>query len=130
MAATYSLYNTRENPVTSNQPSKVEGVAVSGTADFYSDVFAPRTNSWGFHFQWTGTPTGTITLWRTNKPNPILTTDADWIQVTTFAPTNPAGSASKFGDEINFTNFKHYRFKYANTAGSGTLFCWASQVVQ
>lgn len=129
MAATYSLYVTRENPSTSNQPSKVDGTAVSSTNTAYSEVFAPRVNSWGFHFQWTGTPTGVITLWRSNKPQPVLTDDNDWVQVTTFTPTNPAGAAGKYSDEINFTNFKYYRFKYVNASGSGTLFCWASQVV-
>lgn len=127
MAATYSLYNTRE-PTNIFQPSKVEGVVVSGTDTYYSEPIGPRTTGFGFHFQWTGTPTGTITLWRTNKPNPIETTDADWIQVTSFTPTNPAGSADKFGDEVSFTHFKRYRFKYVNASGTGTLFCWASQV--
>jgi hypothetical protein len=126
MSATYSLYNTRQTGT--NLPFKIPGVAVSGTSDFYSDPIGPRVQGFGYHFEWTGTPTGTITLWRSNKTGPDLTTDADWIQVTSFTPTNPAGSASKFGDEINFTNFKLYRFKYTNASGTGVLFCFASQV--
>jgi hypothetical protein len=129
MAATYSLYNTREAGGVFS-PSKILGTTVSGTSTFYSDPIGPRTNSWGYHFEWTGTPTGTITMWRSNKPNPDPTSDNDWIQVTTFTPTNPAGSAGKFGDELNFTNFKLYRFKYVNASGSGVLFCYASQVAQ
>lgn len=129
MAATYSLYNTRQ--VDPALPFKIPGVVVSGTSTFYSDALSPLTNSWGYHFEWTGTPTGTLTLWRSNKsapgqPDPL--TDNDWIQVTAFAPTNPAGTTSKFGDEINFTNFRLYRFKYVNASGTGSLFCFASQV--
>lgn len=126
MAANYSLYNTREAPGVF-APSKVPGLAVTGTNTYYSDPIGPRADGWGYHFEWTGTPTGTFTLWRSNKPNPDLTSDADWIQISTFTPTNPAGSAGKFGDDVSFTNFKLYRFKYVNASGSGTLFCWASQ---
>jgi len=126
MSATYSLYNTRQ--VDPALPFKVPGIAVSGTTTYYSDPIGPRVQGFGYHFEWTGTPTGTLTLWRSNKTNPDLTSDTDWIQVTSFTPTNPAGSASKFGDEITFTNFKLYRFKYVNASGSGTLFCFGSQV--
>src|SRR6185503_3560714 len=126
MSATYSLYNTRQ--VDPALPFKVPGIAVSSTNTYYSDPIGPRVQGFGYHFEWTGTPTGTLTLWRSNKTNPDLSSDADWIQVTSFTPTNPAGSASKFGDEITFTNFKLYRFKYVNASGSGTLFCFGSQV--
>jgi hypothetical protein len=128
MAATYSLFNTREAPGIF-QPLKQPGLAVTGTNTYYSDVIGPRNISWGYHFEWTGTPTGTLTLWRSNKPNPDPLTDNDWVQVTAFAPTNPAGSASKFGDEVSFTNFKNYRFKYVNASGTGVLFCFASQTM-
>lgn len=127
MAATYSVFNTRE-VVPSYAPAKVPGVAVTGTNTYYSDAIGPRTaGGFGFHFEWTGTPTGTLTMWRSNKPNPLETGDADWVQVTTFSPSNPAGAASKYGDEVTFTSYNRYRFKYVNTTGSGTLFCWTSQ---
>lgn len=126
MAATYSIYNTRE-AVGIFQPLKVQGVVVSATTTYYSDAIGPRGWGFGYHFEWTGTPTGTITMWRTLKPNPNEATDADWVQVTAFTPTNPAGSASKFGDEISFTSFARYRFKYVNASGTGTLFCWTGQ---
>lgn len=126
MAATYSLYNTREIPPAT--PFKIPGVVVSSTSTFYSDAMGPRGPSFGYHFEWTGTPTGTISLWRSNKTQPDPTTDNDWVQVTTFTPTNPAGAPSKFGDEINFTNFRLYRFKYVNASGTGTLFCFTSSV--
>lgn len=126
MAATYSLYNTREaNGVFT--PLKVPGTAVTGTNTYYSDPIGPRADGFGYHFEWTGTPTGTLTMWRSNKPTPDPSTDNDWVQISTFTATNPAGSAGKFGDEINFTNYKQYRFKYVNASGSGTLFCFASQ---
>lgn len=128
MAATYSLYNTRQ--VDPALPFKVPGLAITGTNTYYSDVIGPRTSSWGYHFEWTGTPTGTLTLWRSNKTTPDPATDNDWLQVTAFTPTNPAGAASKYGDEISFTNFKNYRFKYVNASGTGVLFCFASQVAQ
>lgn len=127
MSATYSLYNTRQTEPA--LPFKTPGIAVSGApGTFYSDPIGPRVQGFGYHFEWTGTPTGVLTLWRSNKTNPDLATDADWLPVTSFVPTNPAGSASKFGDEISFTNFKLYRFKYVNSASTGVLFCFASQV--
>lgn len=128
MAATYSIYNTRE-AVGIFQPLKVPGVVVTGTNTYYSDAIGPRGMGFGYHFEWTGTPTGTLTMWRSLKPNPDQTSDNDWVQVSTFSPTNPAGSASKFGEEINFTNFNRYRFKYVNASGSGTLFCWGGQTI-
>lgn len=126
MAATYSLYNTREAAGVF-QPLKVEGLAISGAGTFYSDVIGPRVSGWGYHFDWTGTLTGTFTLWRSNKRSPDLTNDNDWIQITSFIPSNPAGAPGKFGDEVSFTHFKNYRFKYVNASGAGTLFCFASQ---
>lgn len=126
MAADYSLFNTRETPPAT--PFKTPGVDVTGTGTYYSDPIGPRTaGGFGFHFEWTGNPTGTITMWRSNKKSPNLLTDADWVQVSTFSPTNPAGTASKYGDEVTFTSFKLYRFKYVNASGAGTLFCYASQ---
>lgn len=130
MAATYSVYNTREaNGVFA--PSKIPGIAVTGTNTYYSEPIGPRqSGGFGFHFEWNGTPTGTFTMWRTNKPNPDVTSDTDWIPVSTFAPTNPAGAAGKYGDDVTFTNFYRYRFKYVNASGSGNLFCWTSQPSQ
>lgn len=102
-----------------------DGVAVSGAADHYSKPMSGENASGaGIQLQWTGTPTGTFTLWLSDKPFPILTSDADWYQDTTFTPTNPAGSASKMGDTFENARAKWWRIKYAHASGSGSVFGW------
>lgn len=100
-------------------------VAVSSTTTYYSEVFGTGDfTNWGMHFQWTGTPTGTITLWKSNKPNPSTADDTDWVQDTAFTFVSPAGGASKGGYEAGNSGFKAYRVKYVNASGSGALSLW------
>lgn len=102
-----------------------DNVAVSSTNTYYSGVFGGSDFFvWGLHFQWTGTPTGTFTLWKSNKPNPSLADDADWVQDTSITLTNPAGAASKAGNEVGNCGFKFYRIKYVNASGSGNLWLY------
>jgi hypothetical protein len=98
------------------------GVAVSGTNTYYSTHWTGNQGpGYGLQLVWTGTPTGTFTLWFTEKDNPSYADDSDWVQDTTFTPTNPAGSASKFHDDAYNTNSFKKRIKYVNASGSGTL---------
>lgn len=78
------------------------------------------------HMQWTGTPTSTMTLWYSNKPKPVETTDDDWVQDTTFPAVNPAGSASKSFNSISLLTARHIRVKCVTSGGSGTLLGWAT----
>lgn len=99
-----------------------EGVAASGAATHYSKPWSSR----GGHAAstsvfWTGNPTGTLTLWYSNKAQPSLADDSDWHQDTSYAPTNPAGSASKTGDTMNVAAGRWWRIKYVHTGGAGTF---------
>lgn len=120
-----SLYGSRLFYTTDTDAAggQSNGVTVSSTNTYYSAVFSsPYANGFSFSMEWTGTPTGTFTLWYTNKENPVLTTDADWNQDTTFAPTNPAGAAGSMGDGgIGNAGARLWRIKYVNASGSGTL---------
>lgn len=102
------------------------GVSVSGTDTYYSKPFqAKDAAAVSFHLQWTGTPTGTFTLWYSNKPKADATDDDDWVQDTTFSPTNPAGSASKGFYTVGNVVALFVRVKYVNASGSGTLVGWS-----
>lgn len=116
-----SVFNTADTMV----GRSAEGVAVSSTTTYYSDIMGEAHSSGlSAHFQWTGTPTGTFTFWVSNKPNPSTADDTDWVQDSTvFTAVNPAGVASKAAHTINH-RAKHKRFKYVNASGSGVLFGW------
>jgi hypothetical protein len=53
--------------------------------------------------------------------HPSLANDADWIQDAVYAPGNPAGSASKTGDNTTVIPANWKRMKYVNASGTGTL---------
>ncbi len=111
---------------TSAAPVSRDGVAVSSTNTYYSTPWSGDT--YALSLFWTGTPTGTFTMWVSDKPNPDLANDNDWRQDTGFAPTNPAGSASKTGDDVTNSNANLKRIKYVNASGSGTLTGYVTQV--
>lgn len=105
------------------------GEAVSSTTTYYSTKvpMSQRDGRQSVHIGWTGTPTGTLTLWYSNLDRPNEATDADWVQDTTWAPGNPAGSAgATFVPTGNLVG-KWWRVRYVNASGSGTL--WAHAVV-
>lgn len=119
--ASYSLLNTADTRTGSSQ----EGVAVSSTNTYYTSVMSGKhTSGQGFTLKWTGTPTGTFTFWVTDKPNPSLADDTDWVQDSTnFTAVNPAGSASTAQHNVT-SRHAFCRVKYVNASGSGTLFCY------
>lgn len=100
------------------------GEAVTGAATFYGlKVRLPRRDGrFSVHLGWTGTPTGTFTLWFSNLPNPGEADDSDWVQDTTWAPTNPAGSAGKSFVTTGNLAGEWVRVKYVNASGTGTLY--------
>jgi hypothetical protein len=125
MSTPASVYKTRSG-TDANAPA-LDGQAVTSTNTYYSDTWTGSdSDGYSLSVFYTGTPTGTFTLWFTDKPLADPTTDNDWIQETTFAPTNPAGAAGKFGDPAG--NFKSYRkrLKYVNASGSGTVFAYVT----
>lgn len=105
-----------------------DGVAVTGTTTYYSTPI--RIESLfrvSVHAEWTGTPTGTFTLWTSNKPKPIDSTDADWVAWTPgTAIVNPAGAAGKatlIWDDARGAGCpcRWVHVKYVNASGSGVL---------
>lgn len=125
MSQPISLFNTRQQDALGDPTN---GVAVSSTNTYYSLPWSASKEYWfGLHIDWTGTPNGTFTLWASDKPAPILTTDADWVQDTTFAPTNPAGSSGKFRDNVANGAARWWRVKYVNSSSSGTVFGYVTR---
>jgi len=108
-----------------NTETKGGTLAISGTDTYYSDAINIDGEAVSWHFVWTGTPTGTFTLWYSNVPNPNTANDNDWVQDTGFPATNPAGSASKAFVSVTGTAALRVRLKYVNASGSGTLVTWA-----
>ena len=102
---------------------RTRGVAVSATSTYYSNkISSGHVTARGVHFEWTGTPTGAITRWESDKAEPDETSDADWVQDSSFASSDPAGVAGKFRNESNGRSARWIRYKYVNASGSGSLF--------
>lgn len=101
--------------------------AQTGAAVVYSNVFGSDTVSQevaSAHLVWTGTPSGTFTVWASNKPEPSLADDTDWVDITTAVAgiTNPAGAAGKLLVRVpNTAVALKYRVKYTNSASTGVL---------
>lgn len=97
--------------------------AVSGTTTYYSFATSLKNmSSASYQLVWTGTPTGTFTVWASNALKPLETDDTDWVQLTlAVAITQPAGSASK--DIVDMTDlpFGWVRVKYVNASSSGVV---------
>jgi len=105
-----------------------EGVAVAAT--LYSSPWSVGGGSgFSLHAEWTGTAAGNLQLWFSDKPNPVLTSDADWNQDTTFGTSGNValgGAAGKYGDNVGNARARWWRFKLASGASSGTLFSWVT----
>lgn len=125
MSAPVSVFVTKST--TDPGAEATDGVAVSSTTTYYSKLWSgARAVGYSSTVFYTGTPTGTFTLWMTDKPYPDLTTDTDWVQDTGFVPTNPAGAAGGFLDNVADGRPYHKRFKYVNSSGSGTIYGWVN----
>lgn len=120
MATPFSIFNTRSatDPGAPDRPF----IAVSGTPTIYSEVW-PGNDSDGYALTilTSGTLTGAFTLWMTDKPNPNLANDNDWVQDTTFVPVNPAGAATKSRDDAGNAKANRKRLKYIGASGTGNL---------
>lgn len=105
----------------------IHGTAVSGTSTFYSKVLSlPLNSTIGLLLEFTGTPTGTPTLWSSNKPAPDEADDDDWVQITDVTVTSPAGAASKVNYPLTNLNSRWFRVKYVNASGTGSVFAYAT----
>jgi hypothetical protein len=100
-----------------------DGVAVSGALTFYSDMTdVSSILNPSYHLVWTGTPTGTFTVWGSNKEDPNPANDNDWFNPTlAVAIVQPAGSASKDFVDLSGWPFRKVRLKYVNSASTGVI---------
>ena len=101
---------------------------ITGAATVYSlrwnAGLAYGNNS--FHIEWTGTLSGALSIWRSNKAEPDLTDDDDWVEDTGPTWVQPAGAAGKEFFDIQGQNALHVRIKYVNASGTGTISCWVA----
>jgi hypothetical protein len=104
---------------------KDPAIAVDGTTTTgYSTAIKHRGRaaaSW--QVDWTGSGlTATIKLYASNKAEPILTSDADWVEQTDVVIAGPTASASgQSMANVGNANFRWYRLKFTRSAGSGTF---------
>lgn len=116
----YKLFVTRTALATGGV-TQTDGVAASSTNTYYGNKMNPRENSLGFQLQTTGTLTGTFTLWWSDEENPSVSDDTDWVQDTSWSPTNPAGSTTKVKYSVTDVRARWARVKYVNASGTGDL---------
>lgn len=101
---------------TGSTPSGVALGAMASTNTIYSNIIEKsRQQNIYAEINWTGTPTGTLSIW-------CSVSGINWNSLT-FDPvlTQPSGSAA--GDGINITQLaaKYFYFQYVNSSGSGNL---------
>lgn len=121
----FPVFTTSDGSV---MDKRTDGVAVSSTNTYYSSPISARLGD-GFSLQlrWTGTPTGTFTVWKANKPNPDRTNDADWDQDADFNGSGSLAAAGAAGGaSFSAMNAKNdlWRVKYVNASGTGTIFAY------
>lgn len=104
---------------------------IAGASTNYSTPVAMRgRHILGIHDEWTGTLTGTRTLWASNKEKPDDRDDDDWVDVTSETTlANPAGSADNDAAVVNPAPFVWYREKLVVSSGAGTWTSLVNQVI-
>lgn len=101
--------------------NRTPGVNVTGTTTYYGNAVGGSGVGQSIHVRWTGTPTGTLTLWYSSKRSPDLTTDTDWKQDTSSTLANPAGATDGTYMDTTNTNARWRRLKYVNASGAGFI---------
>lgn len=127
MGLSYSIFKTV--PTGDSAAPAIDGTTVGGAGTFYSKPWSCEEGSWSLHVETTGALTGTWTLWMSCKPNPDLTSDADWVDISThagFVETNPAGAATKWAATPDHLTAAWFRLKFVQSAGSGVLYSWVT----
>lgn len=113
------------NPVTGFLPNPHQGGslpsgtvagAMASTNTIYSNIIdLSKMDSIGLEVNWTGTPTGTISIMVSNS-------GANFYALT-FNPAlaQPAGSASGYVIALSQYPYKYLMIQYVNSSGSGSL---------
>jgi hypothetical protein len=97
-------------------PSGTSAGVMTGTNTIYSNILdCSRMDNIGFEINWTGTPTGTISILASNSGINFY--------ALTFSPglIQPAGSASGYLVNINQFSYRYIMAKYINASGVGAL---------
>lgn len=98
------------------------------TKPFYAGFQAAST-----YIKWSGTPTGTLTLYASvnhNSEDVAASQDpwnGDWVAIDSLlnpAPTDPAGSAGNNAYSLEGIAFRAYYWDYQRTGGSGQAEAW------
>jgi hypothetical protein len=106
-------------PGGADQASALSGVTsgtMSSTNTIYSQIIPiSKMDNVGVQLDWTGTPTGTITVQVSNNGNIF--------HALTFNPAlaQPSGSAAGLCINLNQLSFRYIIIQYVNASGSGTL---------
>lgn len=117
---TYRLFTTVDE---SSQGSRYVTDGEAGAGTMYSSKMQPdREGNLGFTLETTGTLTGTFTLWYSDEDQPNEASDTDWVQDTTWVPTNPAGAATKVKYAIAEIKARWVRVKLVVSGGAGTVY--------
>lgn len=113
-----TTFNPSSQPTQNGSiPSGVTTGTMSSTNTIYSNIIElSRMDNEGFTVNWTGNPTGTLTLLAANADGQV------WPSLT-FNPSlaQPSGSAGFMGIEITQFKYKYLMFQYVNASGSGVL---------
>lgn len=97
-------------------PSGVIAGTMSGTNTIYTNILdVSRLDNDGLEISWTGNPSGTITYWASNSG-----IAANFFQIS-LTTSQPSGSASSFGVNLNQYPYKYLQLRYTNSSGSGTI---------
>jgi hypothetical protein len=127
MGLPYSVFRT--TAATGAAPGGgVEGVASAAT-NYSTPWSISNGDGFSLHVEWTGTASGNLQLWYTNKPFPVLSTDADWDQDATFGTAGNValgGAPGKFGDNVGNAKARWWRFKQSGGGGTGVISGWVT----
>lgn len=134
MANTYSVFDTYhtnkqtyDGTVGADANAPIVPGVTNPSGTIYSAPWSGRlADGYGLMVNYTGTLTGTFTLWMSDKLKPSLADDTDWVQDTAFAPTNPAGGAGKFRDDTSNAKSAWKRLKYVQSSGTGVITAYVS----
>lgn len=95
--------------------------AVTGSNAYYTTAqYHPRSAGVGYHIKNGAAATGVWTAWVSNVPRPVMTTDADWVDITDRLDPAPEAvtSGSPAADFIGLGGIEAAwsRLKWANNA--------------
>lgn len=101
-------------------PSQIKSGTMTGTNTIYSQILdVSRMDNNGLEISWTGTPTGVISY--------QASISGSFFFSITLTTSQPAGSASGFGVNLNQYPYKYLLIQYTNVSGSGVLSSWIQE---